>query len=102
MARRMLGTRDVPPERLDRPTLERYAEELGLDRGEFARGLSDDRHGEVIARDVTVAEGAGIHATPGFIINGYRLLGAHPTRRFERLVRLSLEEHGAATAASLR
>jgi protein-disulfide isomerase len=99
MARRMLGTRAKPPERLDRATLEKYASELGLDATAFAAGLGDPRHDDAIERDLAVAQSFGIQATPGFIIDGYRLEGAHPTRRFERLVRLSLAEKGQAVPA---
>jgi protein-disulfide isomerase len=97
LARRMLGTRDQPPERLDPATLTRYADELGLEHDQFVAGLSDRSHEGVIARDIALGQQLGIEATPGFIINGYRLVGAHPVRRFERLVRLSLEEAGGAS-----
>lgn len=99
LARRMLGTPESPPELLDRQTLQRYAEELGLEVDAFQAALGSERHSAAIERDAAVATRLGIDATPGFVINGYRLLGAHPPRRFERLVRLALAEHGAPPAS---
>jgi predicted DsbA family dithiol-disulfide isomerase len=49
---------------------------------------------------VAIASELEINATPGFVINGYRLLGAHPLRRFERLIRLSLEDAQASSTSA--
>lgn len=101
LARRMLGTRENPPERLDPATLSRYASELGLELGAFQAGMRDRRHERVVARDMALAESLGITATPGFVINGYRLIGAQPIRRFDRLVRLALAEAGGPAGTAV-
>jgi predicted DsbA family dithiol-disulfide isomerase len=100
LARKMLGSESAPPELLNHATLLRYGRELGLDTAALESALSGQLHQSAIDRDVEVARGLGIEATPAFIINGYALLGAQPLRRFDRLVRLALEESGGSTALS--
>lgn len=97
MARRMLGSPTQPPEVLDQGTLLRYGDELGLERAALENAITTRLHQDDIARDMATARELEINATPGFIINGYRLVGAHPLRRFDRLIRLSLEEMDASS-----
>ncbi len=55
-------------------------------------------HDAAIDRDVELAERLGISGTPTFVINGYRLVGAQPPERFERLIRLALGNQGSAAS----
>jgi protein-disulfide isomerase len=57
---------------LDRPSLERYATEIGLDLARFRRELDAGTHRERILRDIESAEESGVHWTPTFFINGVR------------------------------
>jgi protein-disulfide isomerase len=75
-----------------RPALEQYAAKVGLDMARFRAALDGGVHRAAVAADVHVAEGAGLTATPGFVINGYRLVGAQSIAKFKKLVRRALAE----------
>jgi protein-disulfide isomerase len=75
-----------------RPALEQYAGAVGLDLGRFRAALDSGTHRGAVAADVQIAETAGLNATPGFVINGYRLVGAQPLSRFKKVVRRALAE----------
>jgi protein-disulfide isomerase len=57
---------------LDRPSLERYAIEIGLDVARFHMELATGAHRERVLSDVESAEESGVHWTPTFFINGIR------------------------------
>ncbi|HEX2730952.1 MAG TPA: DsbA family protein [Polyangiaceae bacterium] len=91
-ADRMYGFGTEAPEPLSRNSIGRYALEAGLELAtvdELARG---QQHEPEIARDLALADRIGATGTPTFVINGYRLVGAQPLSRFERLVKLALEK----------
>jgi protein-disulfide isomerase len=77
---------------LDRPDLERYAREQGLDMARFKAALDGHAHKAHVDRDGAEARRAGISATPGFVINGYFVSGAYPFETFDRLVRRALSD----------
>ncbi|HEX8904501.1 MAG TPA: thioredoxin domain-containing protein, partial [Longimicrobiaceae bacterium] len=57
----------------------RFAAELGIDAGQYRDCYDNDRVSPLIANDLTQAAGAGINATPTFIINREKQLnGAVP------------------------
>jgi len=73
----------------DTPTtavLARYAGEVGLDRLQFDRCLSDGRYRERIDQDIADAQAAGVSGTPTFFFNGQRLEGAIPEDVFDKLL----------------
>jgi protein-disulfide isomerase len=76
----------------DRAALERYAAAVGLDLARFRAALDKGTHRPAIGADLALGAGAGLAATPGFVINGYRLSGALPLRRFKKVVRRALAE----------
>ena len=80
---------------LDRPSLERYAGQLGVDMERFGKSLDAHDHGAEIDADAKVASESGISGTPGFVINGYYLSGAQPYRSFKRLIERALAEASA-------
>ncbi len=63
---------------LDRASLEKYAQELGLDMGKFKAALDSGKFKDKV--DAEDKEGAafGVTGTPTFFINGTRLVGAQP------------------------
>jgi protein-disulfide isomerase len=75
---------------LERPALERYAAQLGLDMGRFASALDTNAHRAVIDADAKAASDAGISGTPAFVINGYLVSGAQPLAKFKKVVALAL------------
>ncbi len=80
------------PGGLERPALERYAVQLGLDPVKFASALDTRAHQALIDADKSVAAAAGIGGTPGFVVNGYFINGAVPAAAFKRVIRRALAE----------
>ena len=62
------------------------AVELGLDRDEFTRCLTERRFARAVEADVTQARALGIRSTPTFLINGRTLVGAHPVATFRAVI----------------
>lgn len=77
---------------LERPALERYAAELGLDMDAFRQALDQRTHRAAVQADSDIASQAGIRGTPSFVINGYFVSGAQPQRAFERIIDRALRE----------
>jgi len=71
-------------------TLTKTAATLRLDLGRLSAAQSDGRFDGVLAKDKTLADDAGIHGTPAFVINGYYLSGAQSLKAFKRVVRYAL------------
>ena len=74
--------------------LKRYAEELGLDTASFGSCLDAGRPREKIERETVVGRMIGMTGTPGFLINGGRMIGAQPYEVFERIIEGMLKEAG--------
>lgn len=68
------------------------AKAMDLDEAKFVEALNRGVHHPAIATDEQLARKLGVNGTPAFFINGYALSGAQPYERFERLVRLALDE----------
>ena len=77
---------------LDRPDLEKYAQELGLDMGKFKAALDSGKFKEAVNADVQYGNGlpGGGMGTPTFFINGRKLAGAYPFENFEKLINEAL------------
>jgi protein-disulfide isomerase len=71
---------------LDRPSLEKYAGEIGLDMGKFKSALDSGKFKERVAKDAKEGQSVGANGTPTFFINGYRLVGAQPPDAFKKLI----------------
>ncbi len=76
----------------ERAALEQYATAVGLDLPRFRAALDGSIHRAGIDADTKLAEGARLDATPGIVINGYRVSGAQPLARFKKIVRRALAE----------
>jgi protein-disulfide isomerase len=79
---------------LDRPSLEKYASELGLDMGKFKAALDTGKYKDKV--DAEAKEGAAVGATgtPTFFINGTRLVGAQPVDAFKAIIDKELKAKG--------
>lgn len=77
---------------LDRASLERYAEDLGLDLRRFRAALDDSRLDVAVEADVTEAHRLEVKGTPAFFINGRGLQGAQPLAAFRAKVDQALAE----------
>ena len=70
----------------DRPTFEKYAQELRLDMDKFKASLDANSHKDSIEADKTLAASLGANGTPSFFINGRPLRGAQPIAAFKALI----------------
>ncbi len=82
----LLFTHQRDPGGLERPALEVYAAQLGLDMTRFRNALDNHTHAGVVQADADIAKAAGIQGTPGFVINGFFVSGAQPQEAFERVI----------------
>jgi protein-disulfide isomerase len=71
---------------LDRPNLEKYAQELGLDMGKFKSALDGEKYKDRIKKDMDDAATFGARGTPNFFINGHNFRGAQPLEAFKGAV----------------
>ena len=73
-------------QKLDRPSLEGYAQELGLDMGRFRAALDAQKFKDRIAAEQSLVVSLGAGGTPAFFINGRKLVGAQPFDRFKQVI----------------
>ncbi len=71
---------------LDRPSLERYAQELGLDVGKFKAALDSNKYDAYITADSAEGMRVGANGTPTFFINGRQIVGAQPIDAFKVVI----------------
>jgi protein-disulfide isomerase len=71
---------------LDRPSLEKYAQELGLDMGKFKAALDSNKFDSYITADSNEGMRVGANGTPTFFINGRQLVGAQPVDSFKAVI----------------
>jgi len=69
-----------------------YADRLGLDTDRFERDMKGGRFLPRIEHDSLLAARLGARGTPGFFVNGSKLVGARPFETFESAVRRELQE----------
>jgi protein-disulfide isomerase len=74
--------------------LKRYAEELRLDASRFNACLDAERPREKVEQETIIGRMIGMSGTPGFLINGGRLIGAQPYEVFEEIVEGMLKDIG--------
>jgi protein-disulfide isomerase len=79
---------------LDRPALEKYAEELGLDMGKFRAALDSGKYKAKVDSDSKEGAAVGATGTPTFFINGTRLVGAQPVDKFKSVIDEELKKKG--------
>ncbi|HZH79632.1 MAG TPA: DsbA family protein, partial [Archangium sp.] len=84
---------------LDRASLERYAQELGLDVAKFKAAMDSNKYDAQISADMAEATRVGVNGTPSFFINGRSLVGAQPVDAFKRVIDEELKKKGGAVAA---
>lgn len=66
--------------------LKRYAEELQLDSARFNACLDGQRAREKVEQETLSGRMIGMSATPGFLLNGGRLIGAQSYEVFEGIL----------------
>ncbi|MBA4348579.1 MAG: hypothetical protein C0415_01125 [Thermodesulfovibrio sp.] len=77
---------------LDKNSLIKYAQELGLDIKKFTESLDKMKHAKIIERDAKLALSMDLYSTPTFFINGRKVVGDVP---YEYLKKIIAEELNA-------
>ena len=72
--------------KLDRPELDGYAKQLGLNMAKYTAFMDGNKASKQIADDQKAARALGASGTPAFFINGRNLSGAQPQASFERVI----------------
>jgi protein-disulfide isomerase len=70
---------------LDRPALEKYAQELGLDMNKFKADLDSGKYKDVIEAETKEGSAVGVQGTPAVFINGRKIAGAYPWDTFKKI-----------------
>jgi protein-disulfide isomerase len=71
---------------LDRASLEKYAQELGLDMAKFKAALDSNKYSAEIDADMKAGQAIGVQGTPAAFINGRKISGAYPFETFKKIV----------------
>jgi protein-disulfide isomerase len=79
---------------LDRPSLEKYAEELGLNMGKFKAALDSGKFKAKVDADAKEGAAVGATGTPTFFINGTKVVGAQPFDAFKTVIDSELKAKG--------
>jgi protein-disulfide isomerase len=76
---------------LDRPNLDKYAEELGLNMAKFKAALDSGKFKDRVDREAKEGAAVGATGTPTFFINGHILVGAQPVDAFKAAIDAELK-----------
>ncbi len=79
---------------LDRASLERYAQELGLNMPKFKAALDSNKYEAQVTADSQEGMRLGANGTPTFFINGRKLVGAVPFDSFKTIIDDELGKSG--------
>ncbi len=71
---------------LDRATLDRLAQQAGLDMNRYRQAMDGHTHQAAIRADSEAGNRVGANGTPAFYINGRELMGAQPFEEFQRVI----------------
>jgi len=77
---------------LDRASLEKYAQEIGLNMNKFTAALDSGKFKDKVDSDAKEGNALGATGTPTFFINGTRLVGAQPVDKFKELIDAELKK----------
>ncbi len=80
---------------LDRPSLDKYAQDVGLDMGKYKAAMEGHTYLEKIQDDAKVGSAAGATGTPAFFINGQYLFGSQPFGELKRIIDAELVKANA-------
>ncbi len=75
--------------------LKEMASELEIDQARLERDLQSETVTQRLTADRAEAERFDFDGTPAFVINGVSLIGNHPKRDFDRIIRKMLSENQA-------
>jgi protein-disulfide isomerase len=70
---------------LDRPSLDKYAQELGLNMAKFKADMDSSKYKSVIEAETKEGSAIGVTGTPAVFINGRKIAGAYPFDTFKKI-----------------
>ncbi len=79
---------------LDRASLEKYAQELGLDMAKFKAALDSGKFKDKVDAEDREGAAGGVTGTPTFFVNGTRVVGAQPIDAFKAIIDKELKSKG--------
>jgi protein-disulfide isomerase len=71
---------------LDRPSLDKYAQEIGLNMSKYRVAMDQHLYKQQIDDDSKAGTAVGASGTPAFFINGQSLSGAQPFDAFKKVI----------------
>jgi protein-disulfide isomerase len=71
---------------LDRPSLDKYAQEIGLNMAKYKAAMDQHLYKDQIDKDSQDGTAHGAGGTPAFFINGQFLSGAQPVDSFKKVI----------------
>jgi protein-disulfide isomerase len=71
---------------LDRPSLDKYAQEIGLNMAKYKVAMDSHLYKQQIEDDSKAGTAVGASGTPAFFINGQSLSGAQPFDSFKKVI----------------
>jgi len=71
---------------LDRPAIDKYAEEIGLNMAKYKAAMDQHLYKQQIEDDSKAGTAVGASGTPAFFINGQSLSGAQPFDAFKKVI----------------
>jgi protein-disulfide isomerase len=87
---------------LDQPSLEKYAQEIGLDVERFKKDMANPKWEQVIARDQALASQLQATSTPQFFINGRHISGAREASVFKQIIEEELAKVDALVKGGVK
>ncbi len=87
---------------LDRASLEKYAQEIGLDMGKFKAALDSGKFAKRVEDDSAAGMAVGANGTPTFFINGRQFVGAQPFEAFKGVIEEELKKADAILARGVK
>jgi protein-disulfide isomerase len=76
---------------LDRPALDKYAQDIGLNMSKFKAALDGGKFKDKVDQDAKEGAAVGATGTPTFFVNGTRLVGAQPFEKFKEAIDAELK-----------
>ena len=73
--------------------LKNIAAELEIDQHQLEKDLNSDIVQQRLAADLEEAKQFGFDGTPAFLINGVSLIGNHPKKDFDKIIKLFISDH---------
>jgi len=72
--------------KLERPNLEAFAQQLGLDMDKFNKALDEGLYKERVAEDMDMCKKAGVRGTPTIFVNGRKYQGERESGKMVELI----------------